>query len=182
MAPVTTNLTVEQYRERYANTKGAEFWFGEVRFKSVPTWLHALLQGLLAQLFTQAGYASGSELELRIDPNWEPRPDVAASLLIEEPYPTKPIDIAAEILSPGDSLHDVEEKCLHYARIGIRQIFVLDPERKTIREWAGGVTGGLAPVVDIVLGNGVTITGRTLWTELERRRRQPLEPPDSKMI
>jgi len=41
------------------------------------------------RLFVKAGYAAGAELDLRIDPDWEPRPDVVASLAIEEPYPTQ---------------------------------------------------------------------------------------------
>jgi Uma2 family endonuclease len=178
MAATVTPLTIEEYHERFAHVKGAEFWFGEVRYKSVPTWLHAVLQIVLGQLFDEAGYVAGSELELRIDPQWEPKPDVAAALVIEHPYPTKAIEIAVEIVSPGDSLEQVREKCAHYTRIGIRQVFVLDPEAKTIAEWRGGE---LQPVIDVALGNGVTITGKTIWRELERRISGP-QPPTSKII
>ncbi len=44
------------------------------------------------------------ELELRISSDWEPKPDVAAALLVEEPYPTRAIEIVAEVLWPEDKL------------------------------------------------------------------------------
>src|SRR5581483_3082981 len=109
MATATAQLTLHQFREQYANESGYEYWFGEVVRKAVPTWLHALLQQLLGDVLIQAGYRSGPELTLRIDPEWEPRPDVAASLVIEQPYPTKPIDIVAEVLSPEDRMSRVFE-------------------------------------------------------------------------
>ncbi len=162
-----TRLSIEEYRKQHAHTKGSEYWFGEVRFKSVPTWLHSLLQGLLVQVFTEAGYASGSELELRIDPEWEPRPDVAASTVVEEPYPTKPIEIAAEILSPTDSMDEVREKCAHYERIGIRRIFVFDPGGKQAFAWR---PSNLEPVEEIQFGNGTaSVAVSDIWKELDRR-------------
>lgn len=160
-------LSIGEYHVRYADTKRAEYWFGEVRFKSVPTWLHSLLQGLLVQIFTDAGYASGSELDLRIDPQWEPKPDVAASLWIEEPYPTQPIDIAAEILSPNDKPEQVEEKCAQYARIGIGRIFVFNPIARTASEW---VAEGFTPIESIDFDNGASsVPLPEIWKELDRR-------------
>ena len=101
VAGTTQLLNLEEYRARYASEKGYEFWFGEVVRKAVPTWLHSILQILIGELLTKAGYAAGSELELRIDPEWEPKPDIAASLESEDPYPTKAIDIVAEIPIAG---------------------------------------------------------------------------------
>jgi Uma2 family endonuclease len=42
-------------------------------------------------------------------------------------YPTKPIDVAIEILS-DDQMTGLFERCRQYVRIGIPQIFVFDPE------------------------------------------------------
>jgi Uma2 family endonuclease len=101
MGSATHLLTLEEFRCRYAEEKPYyEYWFGEAVQKSVPTWLHTLLARILADALDRAGYASGPELELRIDPNWQPKPDVAAALTVEIPYPTKPIDVVAEVLSP----------------------------------------------------------------------------------
>jgi Uma2 family endonuclease len=169
MASSTTHLSVSQYHEEYANQPGYEYWFGEVVRKTAPTWLHALLQGLLVEFFARAGYAAGSELELRIDPDWEPRPDVVASLTIEEPYPTKPVAIVAEVLSPEDHMDALFEKCAHYARIGIRQIYVFNPRTHTGWEW-DRTTRNLERVDRLTLGNGNVIELTAVWNEMERRR------------
>lgn len=70
-------LSLEEFRLSYAGRKPHyEYWFGEARRKAVPTWLHGLLQAILCEFLTRAGYRAGSEIELRIDPDWEPVPDV----------------------------------------------------------------------------------------------------------
>jgi Uma2 family endonuclease len=130
-----TQITLDEFRERYGSEHGVEFWFGEVVRKGVPTWLHALLQGILVESFTNAGYASGTELDLRIDSEFEPKPDVVAALVIEDPYPTKPVDIVAEVLSPDDKFNAVIDNCVQYTRIGIPQIFVFDPQSQRAWEW-----------------------------------------------
>ena len=130
------HLSLEEFHARYANQGGFEYWFGEVVQKSVPTWLHAILQSLLAQIFSEQGYFAGSELDLRISREFQPRPDVAASLELESTsYPTKPIDIVAEILLPDDLPVQVIEKCRHYEALGIRQIYVFDPVKRTAAQW-----------------------------------------------
>jgi Uma2 family endonuclease len=132
MATIASNLlTLEELRNRYAEEKPYyEYWFGEAIQKSAPTWLHCLLQAILTEFLTRAGYRAGPELELRIDADWQPKADVAAAVTVEHPYPTKPIDVVAEILSP-DRMSRVFEKCRQYARIRITKIFVLDPESKS---------------------------------------------------
>jgi Uma2 family endonuclease len=161
----TCILTLAEYHAQYAGENGWEFWFGEAVRKPVPTWLHSILQTPLCELIYKAGYFSGSELELRIDPNWEPRPDVAGALKLEQPYPTRPVEIVIEILS-DDQMEQLLKKCGHYARIGILQIFVADPESRRIWQWRGGE---LLRVTDICLGNGVVITGALVWSEFDRR-------------
>lgn len=169
MATATNLLTLEEFRQRYAEEKPYyEYWFGEAIQKSVPTWLHVLLQAILTELFTQAGYRSGPELELRVDSDWQPKADVAAALVVEQPYPTKPIDIVAEILSPDDRMSRVFEKCRQYARIGITRIFVLDPESKSAWEWSRA-TDNLERISAMNLPNGQSIAVADVWSELDRR-------------
>ncbi len=168
MATATSQLTLRQFREQYASESGYEYWFGEVVRKAVPTWLHALLQQLLGDVLIQAGYRSGPELTLRIDPEWEPRPDVAASLVIEQPYPTKPIDIVAEVLSPEDRMSRVFEKCRLYARAGIGQIYLFDPELRFAWEWSRE-NENLERIAEMRLPNGKTISVQAIWEELDRR-------------
>jgi Uma2 family endonuclease len=165
-----TLISLEQYHERYSNEHGYEYWFGEVVRKPVPTWLHSILQALLAELFTKAGYIAGSELDLRINRDWEPRPDVAATLKpITEPYPTKPIEVVAEVLSPDDTVAKINEKCSLYSHIGIAQIFVFDPEHKRAWEWEHERSGLEQIDTQLALQNGATIMLQEIWSELERR-------------
>ena len=171
MASITASLTLQEYHARYASQSGCEYWFGEVVRKAVPTWLHSILQVVLSEVFTLAGYTAGSELELRIDPEWEPRPDVAASLHVEHPYPTRPVDIVAEVLSTDDRMLQVLEKCEHYERIGIPRIFVFDPESKKAWEW-DPKRQNLDRIGDgvIYLDNGARIDlDKEIWTEMSRR-------------
>jgi Uma2 family endonuclease len=160
-------MTVEQFRERYAGIKPYyEFWFGEAVQKNGATWLHGLLQPILANFFTQAGYKSGLELELRIDPDWQPIPDVAAASVVEQPYPTKPIEVVAEVLSPEDLMTKVLQKCLNYARIGISNIYVFDPESRDAWQWSRE-TNNLERTMTLILPNGVSIDVATVWAELD---------------
>jgi Uma2 family endonuclease len=171
MATATHLLTLEEFHARYDGEKPYyEYWFGEAVQKSVPTWLHILLQQIIGDLLTRAGYKAGPELELRIDPQWQPKPDVAGTLIsIPGPYPTQPIDIVAEILSPDDPMTRVYEKCRQYDRIGIGQIFVLDPETRTAWEWSRE-THNLERISTMALGNGQKIELETIWDELDRRK------------
>jgi Uma2 family endonuclease len=170
MATATTLLTLQEFNAQYGDEHGYEYWFGEVVRKGMPTWLHSILQIILGELLHRLGYITGSELDLRIDPNWQPRPDVAAASRIEGCYPTKPVDIVVEILSPDDPMTRVYEKCRHYARIGIPQIFVFDPESKTAWEWSRQ-THNLETIQTLHLANGSTLPVTDIWAELDARMR-----------
>jgi Uma2 family endonuclease len=135
----------------------------------VPTWLHAALQLILGDFLKRAGYKSGSELELRIDPEWQPVPDVIGlSASPAGPYPTQPVDIVIEILSPDDPFPHVLKKCRHYARIGTQKIFVADPEEKTAWEWNEGAQR-LERVDSLELPNGQSIALAEVWAELDKQ-------------
>ena len=169
MATATHSLSLEEFRSQYNNEKPYyEYWFGEAIQKSVPTIPHGLLQRILGALLAAAGYRSGSEIELRIDANWQPKPDVIAWLSpIRQSYPTAPVDIVAEILSPDDAMALVFEKCRQYQRIGIGQIFVFDPEARVAWQWSA-TTGNLERISTVELGNGQSIPLPALWQQLDQ--------------
>ena len=173
MATATHLLSLEEFRERYADEKPYyEFWFGEAVQKSVPTWLHSLLQAILTEILNHSGYRSGPEVELRIDPDWQPKADVAAALVVEQPYPTKPVEIVIEIVLPEDRMSRVFEKCRQYSRIGISKIFVLDPELQYAWEWSR-LTENLERIAVMDLPSGRTIHLGDVWQELNHRKSQP---------
>jgi Uma2 family endonuclease len=175
MAPSATFLSIADFDKLYAAEPGWEYWFGEARRKPVPTKFHGILQNLLADLLRWAGYIAIVESDLRIVNDWRPRPDVYGVLKeFEGAYPTRPVDVVFEVLSDDD---DVLTKCKHYTEIQIPAVFVFDPAAQTIDNWDGTK---LVSVTDVKLGNGVTITGVTIWREFVRR--QLAHPPASMTI
>ncbi|MGA8028099.1 MAG: Uma2 family endonuclease [Bryobacteraceae bacterium] len=170
MATANKTLSLEEFRTHYGGRKPHfEYWFGEAVQKPMPTWLHAVLQGILIEFLKRAGYKAGSELELRIDPDWRPVPDVAG--LSESPetsYPTRPVDIVIEVLSPDDDLGRVTEKCRQYARIGILKIFLADPVERKAWEWKRSTQQ--RELVDVfALPNGRSIALADVWDELAKQ-------------
>jgi Uma2 family endonuclease len=167
MAAVTQSLSLEEFRTRYRQQKPHfEYWFGEPIQKATPTWLHAVLQGIMREALRQAGYKSGSEVELRIDPQWEPVPDVIATLKSIQEYPTEPVEIVVEILSPEDRLIHVIKKCHQYERIGTERIFVLDPADKFAWQWK---SGSLEAITQMLLPNGASLALDDIWRQLEEQ-------------
>ena len=89
MATTADRLTIADFERLYGAQKPHyEYWFGEAVQKTMPAWLHSLLQGIIVMLLKEAGYKAGSELTLKIRPDFEPVPDVAATAgRIEGRYP-----------------------------------------------------------------------------------------------
>lgn len=73
MATSPQYLTVDDFERQYGHESGWEYWFGEAIQKSKPTWAHAILQQLIPELISQAGYVTGPEVDLRASPDWRPR-------------------------------------------------------------------------------------------------------------
>jgi Uma2 family endonuclease len=132
----------------------------------MPTRLHALIQKILVGLLDAMGFDSGQEITLKLDPAYEPIPDViAADGRIEDPYPTEPFEVAIEILSPQDPFSRVLRKCRLYEKWGIRQVVVVDPQARLV--WS--YENGSPRETDIVARRGErVITAQELWEEVDR--------------
>jgi Uma2 family endonuclease len=175
MAPVASQLTIEEYDRLYGGESGWEYRSGVAYRKPVPTLLHGILAALLADLLRLAGYISSVEVDVRLTADWSPRPDAMGILqAVDVNYP-RSVDVVCEILSDDK---DILTKCRDYHATGaVGQIFVFDIEATTIQTWNGTE---LVSVTDLLLGNGVTITGRRVWRELEERGKAA--PPSSMRI
>ncbi len=135
--------------------------------KAGATWMHGLLQGIIMVALDGAGYKSASEVKLKINSDFEPVPDVIATTgSIERPYPTKPVDVVVEILSPEDSFQRVVRKCKLYSAWGIPMIVVLDPEGREAWIWERQ-SEALKPGSIIVLENGQSIALDRIFQELD---------------
>jgi len=135
----------------------------------MPTWVHSMLQKMIMRLLDDAGYESGAELRLKTSSEFQPLPDVSAVLLgrVELPYPTEPVDIVVEILSPDDNLAKVVAKCQCYADMRIPQIYVVDPESREVLRWQ---QDRLTPREFLA-----TVPASAIWSELDRRIRSKSE-------
>ena len=161
-------LSLEEFHLRYDGEKPYfEYWDGEAVQKSMPTWLHSLIQKILMNLLDAIGYESGAEVKLKLDPAYEPIPDVIAlDGPIQEPYPTKPFEVAIEILSPDDSFSYVLRKCHMYEAWGIRQVIVIDPYKRVV--WS--FENGAPQETDTIARRGErVIMAQELWAEVDRR-------------
>jgi Uma2 family endonuclease len=161
-------LTLEEFRVRYAGEKPSyEYWAGEAIQKSMPTWLHGLIQTIVARLLDDIGYQSGSEVTIRLDTDYEPVPDVIAiNSPLSEPYPTDPFAVVVEILSPDDPFSRVLRKCRLYERWGIGRIIVIDPAARIVWSFENGI-----PIETSILARRDTkeVTAPELWAAVDRR-------------
>ena len=164
-------LTKEEFHARYDGEKPYfEYWNGEAVQKVAPKSVHALVQKLLCRLLDELGLESASELELRIDPDYELVPDViAVEGFLEQPYPTKPFEVVIEILSPGDQFSRVLRKCRLYEKWSIRQIVVVDPQNLIVWRFENGAP---AETDVIALRGEARLLSATLWELLEVRIRE----------
>ena len=165
-------LSLEGFHARYGGEKPYfEYWDGEAIQKSIPTRLHSLIQKILVRLLDAMGYDAGPEVTLKLDPGYEPIPDViAAEGNIGDPYPTEPFEVVIEILSPQDPFSRVLGKCRLYEKWGIRQIIVVDPQTRLVWSFENGSTRE----TDTIARRGErVITAQELWAEVDRR----LTPP-----
>jgi Uma2 family endonuclease len=161
------SLSPEAFHAQYDGRKPYfEFWNGEAVQKSMPTFLHSLIQRLLANLLEAMGYQSGQEIALRLDAAYEPIPDVIAGDHLAQPYPVDPFEIAIEILSPEDTFSRVLLKCRLYRGWGIRRILVVDPETREIFSFEDGV---LRETETIARRGDETLTAAHLWQQVDLR-------------
>jgi Uma2 family endonuclease len=139
MLAVAENLTFAEFQAKYEKGERAyEYWHGRAVPKGMPTWIHGILQRIVMELLTEAGYESGSEVELRIVSDARPKPDVIATKgSVEVPYPTAAVDVVVEILSADDAMGYVIEKCRAYHDWGFPGIYVVDPESRLVFRWTG---------------------------------------------
>ena len=74
------------------------------------------------------------------DPNKMRRPDVAVICpgrlpgdVIPKGYASVAPDLAVEVVSPGDLLYEVERKVREYLQAGVRRVWVVNPDTRTVR-------------------------------------------------
>jgi len=166
MVAVAEKLTLSEFQARYEKgDRSYEYWHGRAMPKGIPTWIHGILQRIVMELLTEAGYTAGSEVGLRIAADARPKPDVIATKgSVDDPYPTAAVDVVVEILSPDDSMAYVIEKCRAHQDWGFPGIYVVDPESRLVFRW----TGSALEITEFI----ATAAAAKVWERLEKALRR----------
>jgi Uma2 family endonuclease len=136
-----TLVPVEVY-DRTSYDPDREYIDGELKERNLGTLEHAKVQGLFVMLFN----LRRQEWKVQAWPAWRMRvspprvriPDVCVVPI--GPFPavlSEPPLVAIEVLSADDTYGDVREKALDYARMGVPNIWLVDPIARTGQEFRG---------------------------------------------
>ena len=143
-APVQPAVSVDEYLSS-SYRPDLEYVDGYLVERSVPTYLHSLLQALLISHFRQfekqVGFKALPELRTQIIARARYRiPDV---LLCATPTRVRTIMneiplAVVEILSPGDTMAETLARFRDYATLGVPHILQMDPESQTAHRYEDG--------------------------------------------
>src|SRR5712671_3138342 len=114
----TALIPVEAYL-RMTDKPYREYREGVLSPKPMPTWYHGAVQAMLASLLRKVGLQAGCEITVRLSPTKYLIPDVVAARQMQHPYPTEPVLLCCEILSPEDRLGAMFAKCEEYHVWGV---------------------------------------------------------------
>jgi Uma2 family endonuclease len=130
-------VSVEDYLHR-TEKPYCEYVDGVLYPKAMPTKLHALAQYMLIMLLRRQGVEALAEVTVRITSTKYLIPDVIAAPVIQSPYPTEPVLLCVEILSPEDRVGAMLAKCEQYHAWGVPFCWVVDPEKQTAWQYHSG--------------------------------------------
>jgi Uma2 family endonuclease len=130
-----TLISVDEYLS-HNYEPDCDFIDGVIEERNVGQKDHSKVQLRIAAWFLnrsqQLGMASFVEMRLRVAPNRYRIPDV---LVVELPEPEEQVFTEApylciEVLSPDDSFSSVQRRVQDYITMGVRNVWILDPQQK----------------------------------------------------
>src|SRR5450432_890386 len=130
-------ISVEDYLTR-SDKPACEYIDGVLHPKPVPTKLHGLIEFFLVAILRRQGIDAVPEVSVRLSNTRFLIPDVIAAPFIQSPYPTEPVTLCVEILSPEDRLSAAFAKCEEYRSWGVPYCWVIDPVKQTAWEYHAG--------------------------------------------
>src|ERR1035441_4582310 len=135
------NIPLQEYLET-SYRPDCEYVDGEIRERIVGKWEHARLQLVLGAWFFMHekdwGIPSSTEQRVRVAENRVRVPDLV--VLVAGPQPDVLIDpplLVIEILSPGDSYSDTEERAWDYRAMGVETVWIINPKTRSGRMCSG---------------------------------------------
>ncbi|MBY0502989.1 MAG: Uma2 family endonuclease [Bryobacteraceae bacterium] len=156
-----TLISAEDYLRLEAKP-AFEYQDGALTQKPLPTWKHSLLQARIAQLLMSGRpqLLAGSELTVRLREGRYLVPDVAAQFrqAIQDPYPSSPLPLCVEVLSPSDVLSEVVAKGEEYHAWGVSMVWIVDPVLRTAWEFARGGRLHEIPASGALTAEGISVS------------------------
>ena len=138
---VTTGISIEEYN-RTSYHPDREYVDGELRERPVVQTVHSFFQGILVSWFLthkrEWGIKAGVETRTRVSPSKVRLPDVV--VVPRGSYPQTLVAaplIVIEILSPNDSYVETKRLAVDYHAMGVKNIWLFDPETRTAEMWTG---------------------------------------------
>ncbi len=140
---------------------------GELRMMSPAGWAHGevayLVQTLLGQFILAnrlgRGFAAETGFLLQRNPDTVRAPDFGFIALKNLPstdpteayWPGAP-DLAVEVLSPGDTVREVDEKISTWLDAGCQEVWIVDPGMQTVTIYQSRTTAKLLTAEDKIDG------------------------------
>ena len=154
MSPTATLISADEYL-RLSCKPNCEYRDGVLTQKPMPTRKHALIQRSVNRLIDAlfSDFEGVPELTVRLSKSRYLVPDVAVQRKdrIQDPYPTDPIHLCVEILSPDDRLSQVVAKCEEYLAWGVPMVWIIDPVNRVAWEF-----GPNRPLHEVPAGGSLT--------------------------
>jgi Uma2 family endonuclease len=161
----TALMPVEEYL-RLTEKPYREYRDGVVSAKAMPTKFHSIIQAALQTLLRSQGVRPLPELTVRISPTKYLVPDVCVAGDFPGPYPTEPVILCCEILSPEDRIGAMFSKCEEYHAWGVPFCWVIDPVKRTA--WEYNAAGEPVRVTEALRAGELAVGLEELFSELDR--------------
>jgi Uma2 family endonuclease len=157
-------VAVEEYLRR-TEKPYCEYLDGVLSPKAMPTKSHALIQYLLLVLLRKQSIEALSEVTVRLSATKFLIPDVIAARTIQGPYPTEPVLLCVEILSPDDRVGAMLAKCEQYHAWGVPFCWVIDPEKQTAWHYHAGSEPERAKPGGVLQAGELSVSLEELFSE-----------------
>lgn len=171
MATVSTKpITAEEFAAMDDPADGSkmELVRGEVELMPPPKGRHGIVCARLVRLIgnladaRKLGWVTSNDtgVILERNPDTVRGPDVAFWGIVRQPEPPEgyfeiPPDLAVEVLSPDDRRVRVREKIRDYLTNGVKVVWLVDPETRTVTVYAGTLRGTELDAADTLDGGDV---------------------------
>ncbi len=88
---------------------------------------------------------------------------------IQDPYPTEPVHLCIEILSPDDRMSEVLAKCEEYHAWGVATVWIADPDNERAWEYRAGQRLHEIPADGSLTAEGIAIPLTEAFSVLHAR-------------